>query len=884
MNRIIYLTLFLGSFLLFSKDAAAQKATIKGVVVDSAKTGDDAQLIGASIVAMRGSEMAAGTATTADVDPNTFEVSSKYELQLEAGNYTLKFSNLGYQDKIMQVSLSAGETKEINVSLIEGTLIDVVVVTGNKSGTSVAKSTVTIDVMGADLVKNSAATKVDDAVGKVPGVTVVDGQANIRGGAGYSYGAGSRVLILIDDMPFMQADAGLPNWRDIPVENIDQIEVLKGAASALYGSSALNGIINIRTAYAKSKPVTQLSFFGTAFGAPAMDSVDRAHNRTFSRQAWWLMDTITVNDLLIENKDTSYTVDSTFAPSFGRGPNGYRTPKEVGFQFAHRRKIGKLDLTLGGNLFWQDSPLGGQFERKVRVNTNLRYRVSDSLNFGVALNFNHGLSGSFFLWGNEGILLAPPGYQLQVDSLLFFSRAGAVTTSRITRFAVDPFLTAFDKKGNRHRVQMRVFYVDNQNANNQSNKSVLNYLEYQNQSTFHKAGGLQMVAGVVGQYTNVVAQLYGNAKYNVGNAAAYLQLEKGFVKKENSDDYKLNISFGARVELNVIQSPDSIRLSNSYPSDSLNPEPLSIQAKPVFRVGINYEVTPFTFIRASWGQGYRYPTVAERYILTKISALEIRPNPSLKSETGWSAELGIKQGFQITRKWKGFVDASFFWTEYKDMMEFTFGGGKLPAMPSTNIFFQSINTGDTRVLGTELTLMGTGDIGPMKLNVMAGYTFIDPRFKKFDTLQQLLSTDTTNILKYRSQHTAKLDFEFLFLKKMNYPLSFAVAFQYNSAMRAIDAAFQNLFLSQIGSAFNYDAFGIGWYRANVNRSQAFNLSARIGYRISIAGKKDEKGNAKEMMGIKLSLVGNNLLNQSYTVRPGLMATPVNFVARLDVDF
>jgi iron complex outermembrane receptor protein len=76
------------------------------------------------------------------------------------------------------------------------------------------------------------------------------------------------VLLLVDDIPALQADAGFPNWDDFPVENLAQIEVVKGASSALYGSSALNGIINIRTAYATAEPKTKFSSFYTAFFNP----------------------------------------------------------------------------------------------------------------------------------------------------------------------------------------------------------------------------------------------------------------------------------------------------------------------------------------------------------------------------------------------------------------------------------------------------------------------------------------------------------------------------------------------------------------------------------------------------------------------------------------
>ena len=48
----------------------------------------------------------------------------------------------------------------------------------------------------------------------------------------------------------------------IPIENIDQIEVTKGASSAIYGSSAMNGVINVKTKTANHKLISQHPFMG----------------------------------------------------------------------------------------------------------------------------------------------------------------------------------------------------------------------------------------------------------------------------------------------------------------------------------------------------------------------------------------------------------------------------------------------------------------------------------------------------------------------------------------------------------------------------------------------------------------------------------------------
>jgi iron complex outermembrane receptor protein len=115
-----------------------------------------------------------------------------------------------------------------------------------------------MEVIKPSLVENTNATTMESIVDQVPGVNVIDGQANIRGGAGWSYGAGSRVLVLVDDIPQLSADASDAKWTFIPTENLEQVEVIKGATSALFGSSALNGVINFRTAYPRDtrKPMS----------------------------------------------------------------------------------------------------------------------------------------------------------------------------------------------------------------------------------------------------------------------------------------------------------------------------------------------------------------------------------------------------------------------------------------------------------------------------------------------------------------------------------------------------------------------------------------------------------------------------------------------------
>ena len=141
-------------------------------------------------------------------------------------------------------------------------------------------------------------------------------------------------------------------------------------------------------------------------------------------------------------------------------------------------------------------------------------------------------------------------------------------------------------------------------------------------------------------------------------------------------------------EQNTTYSPEFI-VAGNY-KDTIPNGKIS-EGKPVFRLGANYQLSQATFLRASWGQGYRYPTIAEQFIFTNAGGLNIFPNPSLKSETGWSSEIGVKQGFKIG-EWNGYVDIAAFWSEYQGMMEFQ-------SVQLGFFAFQSLNIGDTRIIG-----------------------------------------------------------------------------------------------------------------------------------------------------------------------------------------
>ncbi|MBK9488675.1 MAG: TonB-dependent receptor [Haliscomenobacter sp.] len=261
------------------------------------------------------------------------------------------------------------------------------------------------------------------------------------------------------------------------------------------------------------------------------------------------------------------------------------------------------------------------------MNLNTRYRLNKRLTLGVNLNLNGGNNSSFFFW--------------KADSLKYSPFPGTVSKNQPLRFNIDPHLTYYDGSGNRHKLLSRYLKVENRVSNGRSNFSEQYYLEYQFQRNI-KAIDLNVTAGAVYIGSDVEAELYGDTTFHSRNLATYIDFEKRF-------GTKLTVSAGFRYESNLINNPGFI-----YPGGVVEPSQEK-EAKPVLRLGANYQIGDYSFLRASWGQGYRFPTIAEKFIFTNLGGFNISPNPDLQSETGWSTELGIKQGLKLGSL-KGFLD------------------------------------------------------------------------------------------------------------------------------------------------------------------------------------------------------------------------------------
>ncbi|MFW5659170.1 MAG: TonB-dependent receptor plug domain-containing protein, partial [Bacteroidota bacterium] len=230
--RLLLTSLFALSLLLCSvaRLHAQEPITISGSVTDLL----DEPLIGAVVF-----EKNSRRGTTVGAD-------GTYSFEVPRSLDTLKLvvQLAGFNDFSRSVPAPEGDTYLMDVSLTPLAVEDVVV-TGRVKlrKDEFVQSITTLD---QNMVSQVAPANLEDVLQNISGYSNT-GQISLRGSSGYSYGAGSRVVTLLNNMPIMTPNLGSTETELLPTDNIQQVEVIKGASSVLYGSGAMGGVINVIT-------------------------------------------------------------------------------------------------------------------------------------------------------------------------------------------------------------------------------------------------------------------------------------------------------------------------------------------------------------------------------------------------------------------------------------------------------------------------------------------------------------------------------------------------------------------------------------------------------------------------------------------------------------
>ncbi len=145
-----------------------------------------------------------------------------------------------------------------------------VVVTATRDAQEVRKVPANVTVITAEDIEKSGATNVAEVLTGLVGVHVTSYSGNasqaIVDMRGFGAEAGYlRNVVMLDGRRLNRPDLAGINWAEIPIQEIERIEVVRGANSVLYGDSAIAGAINIITKRGEGKPKGEVSFIGGSY-------------------------------------------------------------------------------------------------------------------------------------------------------------------------------------------------------------------------------------------------------------------------------------------------------------------------------------------------------------------------------------------------------------------------------------------------------------------------------------------------------------------------------------------------------------------------------------------------------------------------------------------
>lgn len=361
-----------------------QSGEISGLVKDN----NNQPLIGANVII---ENTLFGTATDAR---------GRYKfINLPNGNYRVSVSVIGFSREVSDILMIEGNKVDLDFELQPTSYqIDQLIVSANKYTQELRDVAAGSYILDQKIFSEKNIKQIDDALRFVPGVTMTSDQISIRGSSGYSRGAGTRVLVNIDGIPIYSPDAGDIVWEQIPVSEIGRVEIIKGSASSLYGSSAIGGVVNILTKEISTNPVTYIKFQNGIY-------TDPSHNE------WqWTDKTLTFNSQTISHSRSlgKLKLSGSFSrfEDYSYRKNDYQL-RFAGFLKANYQFSNLTSLTLLGTGYTRDKQTFNYWkdiENALSPRDTDLGQTTDSDRTIIGMTLNHVFSESF------SITLTPSAY------------------------------------------------------------------------------------------------------------------------------------------------------------------------------------------------------------------------------------------------------------------------------------------------------------------------------------------------------------------------------------------------------------------------------------------------------------------------------------------
>lgn len=632
------------STLILAFGVNAQTISIKGRVEDSANK----PIAGATVV-LRNQKTGLERIVSTDGDGG-FSFSAAAGGQFEAIAAAKGFGRV-------TKAVDAGQGEMIFVLEPEAIKEEVTVTTGSRQEELRESLNTKVEVVTADDIKATGSETVGEVLREVPGVVTRRGSETSGVAGEQVQGIDSRqVLVLMDGQPIVGArgiKAGAINLDQQGVGEIDSVEVVKGAASALYGSDAIGGVINLRT---------------------------REPNRPFTSTLTAATGNFGVADLRSDLSFKREKLGGVF--SFGRHKNN-------GFD------LNPLTYPEEGAGFHRYDAYG-----------KLKYQFNDSLSLlGFANSYWNESHGK--VQGEPGPPPDTTGFQTNdiKDNAQSYGLTGDWSIDSRTAIQARGYFSRYDE--------------------------VVRGIRFQ--------GGAQIPDGNLseryGKFDTTFTRLIGERQFIQAGVEFTTDRYSGINRLQNDK---------AQADTRVVWAQDKInlakRLTLTVGGRFDNHSIFGSAVSP--KIGLNYRVTDWASLRASWGKGFRAPDLGQlRYqFANPASFYQVIGNPNLSPEHSGSWQIG---GEFYAFKRKGRLGVNYFRNDVRDLINsqslgFVTSNAQVAALLAANgidasvsqfiqlglLLFVYKNTARAYTTGGEAD---ASYVLPFGFTVSGAYTYLDAR-------------------------------------------------------------------------------------------------------------------------------------------------------------
>ncbi len=624
-NTLLYLSRVLLVFLSLSGVLIADELTgsLAGVVIDKSNDG----IVSYAKILLSAADPKSGFSAETNSD-----LVGKYVFKgIPAGTYNISVKRLGYQkEDIEGITVTASETQTVNIFLTPVNIeIDKINVTATKTELTLKQTPSSISVVNAEEIRNRNPLTFDEILSDVQGVTVfktsginvqslsIRGSSDVAGG-----GIGNRVLLLLDGRPSLTGDSKGALWSLIPISIIDRTEVVKGAFSSLYGSSAIGGVINVITKKPTYKSFTGINTnFGFyeklndslkfSSGLRSFKGVDLLHSNTINKLAYLLNFNYKQND----------------GHAMQTGYEFYSGIAKLMYDVINNRD---LEVTLQYTKSKSDFP---HYWRKDAGGYSMPYRVAEHYIGDKIDKETHSFDVFYTVIPSVKTKYTSRFYYYKLKSVSFYNPKNPVTL----QFSPDPS-NGFET------------FITSYNFGN------ISQIDYQVSKKNYLITGTDLQWNVV--RSNPEDILYGNQQVN--NFGVFVQDQHKIIT-DNSGNSVLSTTAGIRLDYNKF-----VGMNRFF---QLSPK-LSFLFAP--QTGI--EPLKNTSFRFLVGRAFRAPSIAELYFKKELfGGFDFIFNPNLRPEEMVSLELGFRK--QYDRRFT--LDISAYINEYDNLIQYVNVGGGL---------------------------------------------------------------------------------------------------------------------------------------------------------------------------------------------------------------